>query len=209
MKTLEEDTDHKNISWWQYIINKLTENVNPCMDYCINHKIETIILIILLCMIIYQITFTPYIYTPIHIIQHGGEGEAPAGEGHAPPGGDANKETKTSGKGSLGGNMAKGLGKGALSVGKGIGKGLGKVAASSARTVGNQISSGISEPLKTQWDKLAPFRENTGESVKSYIYKLLELAVIMLIFFPCVSLFLIILASYYMIKPKLKFIKGL
>jgi hypothetical protein len=175
----EEDSE----SWWSIIKNKLSAQVNPCINYFTSHKLESLILLILFCMIIYQITIATSEYSPNFHIQSGGN----------PTGFDSDPSPSTPKKGLL-----KKIG----SLGVSGVKGLGKAASS-------QFSSGISEPIKGQLDKLAPFRESTGETVRSYIYKLLEYAVIMLIFFPCASLFLIILASYYMIRPKLKFIKGL
>lgn len=200
-KEKEKEQEQASESWWSIIKKTLSAQVNPCIDYFTSHKLEAIVLLILFCMIIYQITFATSEYSPKFHIQSGGDGEggAPAPAAEAPKAAEKGFTRKALGKvGSLGAGTV-----------KGIGRGLGKVAASTGRAVSSQFSSGISEPLKAQWDKLAPFRENTGETVKSYIFTLLELAVIMLIFFPCVSLFLVIMASYYMIRPKLKFIKSL
>ncbi len=172
------EESEKQETWWQYIYNKFTEQINPCLNYFYTHKLESFTLLLLTLMIIYQIT-----YEPTHnmiIIQRGGVEEG-GGESASPK------------KGLLSSAASR--------IGKGV-TGLKNFA-------GNQFSSGISAPINEQLDKLAPFRENPGEKVRTYIYKILEMSVIVLVFFPCISLFIIILASYYMIKPKLKLIKAL
>ena len=193
--------------WWSH-------QIFPCMNYFKDHPSETILFMSLIALIVYQLIAGSPVMSPI--IQIGGEGEAAAA---AAIGSSSSGFLGKVGSGVTGlvsapfkasaaivGASASGV-KGALlgtkdATGKTVYKGL-------SGHIGDQLASGIGQPISNAWDKTAAFRNSPGEYIKGFIYYLIEIAVIFVVFFPCMSLFLIIMLCYFFIRPYIKYIKKL
>jgi hypothetical protein len=168
----EEDNVDKT-SWIDHIKQFLGKQIYPCVDYFKTHKIATLILMILVGLIVYELFIIPLQISrnigKIMNLKGGTINTAAAEAAMSAVSSDKTLKSKLSG----------------------------------------QLSSGLINPVSNQIDKLAPYYYNTGETFRSFLYTLLEIVVIMLVFFPCMSLVIIIVASWFMIKPKIKFLKSL
>lgn len=187
--------------WWSH-------QIFPCMNYFKAHPIETILFMSLIALIVYQLIAGSPVMSPI--IQRGGVGEEAAAEGAMGSSSSSflGKVVKAPFKGAAAivGASASGV-KGALlgtkdATGKTVFKGL-------SGHIGDQLASGVGQPISNAWDKTAAFRNSPGEYIKGFIYYLIEFAVIFVVFFPCMSLVLIITLCYFFIKPYMKYIKKL
>jgi hypothetical protein len=209
--TLKEDEMQKaekpQTEWWSH-------QIFPCMNYFKAHPIETILLMSLVALIVYQLIVGSPVMSPI--IQRGGEGEGAAEA--AAEGATGSSSSSFLGKVGSGvkklitspfkivGASASGV-KGALlgtkdEAGETVYKGL-------SGHIGDQLASGVGQPISSAWDKTEAFRNSPGEYIKGAIYYILEIAVIFVVFFPCMSLFLIIMVCYFFIRPYIKYIKKL
>ena len=179
-----QKAEKPSTGWWSH-------QIFPCMNYFKAHPIETILFMSLIALIVYQLIAGSPVMSPI--IQRG---SGVASVVTAPfKGAAAIVGASTSGvKGALLGTKD--------ASGKTVFKGL-------SGHLGDQLASGVGEPISNAWDKTAAFRNSPGEYIKGFIYYLIEFAVIFVVFFPCMSLVLIITLCYFFIKPYMKYIKKL
>jgi len=200
-------------------------------DFIFNNIFEIILFLVLIGLIIYELVFKKsnlFSSSANLKIQYGGNVLSSIGTGALGAASLAGKgalgAASLAGKGALGAASLAGkgalgaaslAGKGALGAVGGVGKGaLGAVGGVGKGALGSLGSglSGITSPLTERFSSLAENygnANNVGSTVKDAIFYVLQLAIIILVFLPCLSLLAIIVLCYFFIRPKIKYLKSL
>ena len=167
-------------------------------DFIFNNIFEIILFLVLIGLIIYELVFKKsklFSSSSNLKIQYGGNVLSSVGKGALGAAGLV-------GKGAVG--AVGGVGKGALGAAGGVGKGV-------LGSLGSGLS-GVASPLAERFSGLAENygnANNVGSTVKDAIFYVLQLAIIILVFLPCLSLLAIIVLCYFFIRPKIKYLKSL